>query len=407
MQVSELIQLRRFIIELGISLHAYGAPSHRLENLLQEVTEVLGMEGVFLVTPTTMHFLFREKAADEEYTHIERVQPNCLDLNRLAQTHQLVDQVLTKQLDLSQARAQLEQIKTLPDPYSRSLTLLAWGGLSASFALVCGANGTETIVATAAGCFAYGLVVLAQTWTRLEEMLAPLTALLIAFLSSGLTALGLQFNVPLVILAGVIVYIPGLYMTIGLRELAARHVLSGTARIMDAGMMVFQLYFGAIFGLALAAIWWTIPQVPIQPAVVTWVSYLAVLGLSISLLIIFKISWRDAPWGLLAGLIAYLSASLGAQVFEPSLAGLIGAFVVGIYANAYSVLKNRPTSIVLLPGVVLLVPGSKMYIGLNNVVTGNAILANTVSGVQVLLAFMAIVAGLMFANMVLPPKYRH
>lgn len=238
-------------------------------------------------------------------------------------------------------------------------------------------------------------------------MLAPLTALLIAFLSSGLTALGLQFNVPLVILAGVIVYIPGLYMTIGLRELAARHVLSGTARIMDAGMMVFQLYFGAIFGLALAAIWWTIPQVPIQPAVVTWVSYLAVLGLSISLLIIFKISWRDAPWGLLAGLIAYLSASLGAQVFEPSLAGLIGAFVVGIYANAYSVLKNRPTSIVLLPGVVLLVPGSKMYIGLNNVVTGNAILANTVSGVQVLLAFMAIVAGLMFANMVLPPKYRH
>lgn len=407
MQPSELIQLRRFIIELGMSLHAYGAPSHRLENLLQEVTEVLGVDGVFLVTPTTMHFLFREKDSEEEYTHIERVQPNRLDLNRLAQTHQLVDAVLAKQLDLQQARAQLEHIETLPDPYSRGLMLLAWGVLPASFALVCGANLTEVLVAAGAGCFAYGLVVLAQTWKRLDEMLVPLTALLIAFFSSGLAALGLQFNVPLVILAGVIVYIPGLFMTIGLRELAARHVLSGTARIMDAGMMVFQLYFGAVFGLALAAIWWTTPQVPIQPAVVTWLSYLAVLGLSLALLIIFKISWRDAPWGLFAGLIAYVSASLGAQVFEPSLAGLIGAFVVGIYANAYSVLKNRPTSIVLLPGIVLLVPGSKLYIGLNNFVTGESILANTMSGAQVLLAFMAIVAGLMFANMVLPPKRRH
>ena len=196
-------------------------------------------------------------------------------------------------------------------------------------------------------------------------------------------------------------------MTIGLRELAARHVLSGTARIMDAGMMVFKLFFGAMFGLALAAIWWTTPQVPIQPAVVNWISYLAVLGLSISLLIIFKISWHDAPWGLFAGLIAYVSATLGATVFEPSLAGLIGAFVVGIYANAYSVLKNRPTSIVLLPGIVLLVPGSKIYIGLNNFVTGESIIANTVDGAKVLLAFMAIVAGLMFANMVLPPKRRH
>ena len=102
-----------------------------------------------------------------------------------------------------------------------------------------------------------------------------------------------------------------------------------------------------------------------------------------------------------------MSATLGATVFEPSLAGLIGAFVVGIYANAYSVLKNRPTSIVLLPGIVLLVPGSKIYIGLNNFVTGESIIANTVDGAQVLLAFMAIVAGLMFANMVLPPKRRH
>ncbi|HPY40428.1 MAG TPA: threonine/serine exporter family protein [Thiolinea sp.] len=407
MQRSELMQLRRFIIELGTSLHAYGAPSHRLENLLQETTDVLGVEGTFLVTPTTMHFLFRDKASDEEYSHIERVQPNALDLNRLAYTHDLVDQVLAGQVSLEQGLDSLEQIRLRPEPYPRWLMFLAWGVLSASFAAVCGAGLHEVFAACAAGWLAYGLVVLAEHSKRLEEMLEPLAALLIALVSSGVAALGGQFNLPIVILSGIIAFIPGLVLTIGLRELAARHLLSGTTRIMDAGMMMFKLYFGAVFGLALGALWWTAPLIPIQASTVSWASYLAVLGLSVSLLIIFKISWRDAPWGLVSGTIAYLSASFGTELFGASLGGLVGAFVVGLYANAYSLIKNRPTATVLLPGIVLLVPGSKIYIGLNNLVTGEAIIANTVNGAQVFLAFMAIVAGLMFANMVLPPKRRH
>lgn len=407
MQKTELMQLRRFIIELGTSLHAYGAPSHRLENLLQETTDALGVDGTFLVTPTTMHFLFREKDADEEFSHIERVQPNALDLNRLAYTHQLVDEVLAKQLSCEQGLTRLAQIKVMPEPYPRWLVFVAWGVLSASFATVCEASWQDVIAAGCAGFFLYGLVVLAEHSKRLEEMLEPLAAFLIAFISSGAAALGGGFNVPIVILSGIIAFIPGLVFTIGLRELAARHLLSGTARIMDAGMMIFKLYFGAVFGLAVGALWWTIPAVPAHSTTMVWPSYVAVFGLSISLLIIFKISSRDAPWGLLAGIIAYVSATLGAQVFGPSLGGLVGALVVGVYANAYSVLKNRPTATVLLPGLVLLVPGSKIYIGLNHLVTGEAMMASSVNGAQIFLAFMAIVAGLMFANMILPPKRRH
>lgn len=407
MQPTELMQLRRFIIQLGTSLHAYGAPSHRLENLLQETTDALGVEGIFLVTPTTMHFLFREKDADEEFSHIERVQPNALDLGRLAQAHQLVDDVLARRVTLAQGLAALAQIRVKADPYPRWLVGLAWGVLSASFATVCGASWQDVLAATCAGFFVYGLVLLSERSTRLQEMIEPLAAFLVAFLSSVAAALGTGINVPIVILSGIIAFIPGLVLTIGLRELAARHLLSGTARIMDAGMMIFKLYFGAVFGIALAGLWWAVPIVPLNSAATLWTTYAAVFGLSISLLIIFKISPRDASWALLSGVIAYVSATWGAHLFGASLGGLVGALVVGIYANAYSLIKNRPTATVLLPGLVLLVPGSKIYIGLNNLVTGEAMMANTVSGAQIFLAFMAIVAGLMFANLILPPKRRH
>ena len=407
MHKTKLMQLRRFIIKLGTALHAYGSPSHRLENLLEETTKALGIGGTFLVTPTTMHFLFQEQGSEEEFSHIERVQPNTLDLNRLAKTYQLVDDVITGQVDFLQGMEHLEQIKTMPDPYPRWSVFLAWGILSASFALVCGANWQDTLASLCAGWFVYGWVLASEYSKRLEEILEPLIALLIAFFSSVAVALGAAINVPIVILSGVIGFIPGLVLTIGLRELAARHLLSGTARIMDAGMTIFKLYFGAVLGLAIAALWWPAHTTAFQPLPTGWIHYAAVFGLSISLLVIFKISWRDAPWGLLAGCIAYLSANVGTHIFDPSLGGLVGAFVVALYANAYSIFKNRPTATVLLPGLVLLVPGSKIYIGLNNLVTGEALMTNTISGAQIFLAFMSIVAGLMFANMLLPPQRRH
>ena len=84
----------------------------------------------------------------------------------------------------------------------------------------------------------------------------------------------------------------------------------------------------------------------------------------------------------------------------------MGALVVGVYANLYSLIRNVPSHLLLLPGLVLLVPGSKVYVGLNSLVSGENILMNSTTGVQVLLTFMAIVAGLMFANAIVPPKKR-
>jgi len=75
-----------------------------------------------------------------------------------------------------------------------------------------------------------------------------------------------------------------------------------------------------------------------------------------------------------------------------------------VYASLYSRWMNAPASIALLQGIVILVPGSKSYIGLNAMVTGEMMLKQSHVGSQVFLIFMSLVAGLIFANVLMPPR---
>ena len=402
----DIKRTRRFIIRLGKTMHEYGTTSYRLENLLIETTHLLRLNGTFLISPTTMNFVFWEDGSEDETTHIARVAPGGTDLNRLSLTHALTEQVLNGEVSLDEGIEALSEIRNSPDLYPKKIEFLAWGFASGAFAALCGTGYMDTLAAMFAGFVVYLLVLASTKIQRIQEMLEPMAALLIGFLASGAAAAGLQINAAIVILAGVITFIPGLSLTLGLRELAARDLVSGTARIMDSIMTLFKLYFGAAFGLALGTLIWNISPHVAVPSMPVWVHYLSVLSLSACLLIIFKIRKTDAIWALLAGLIAFLAAEAGNYLFGAELGALLGAMVVGVYANAYARIRNTPSNIVLLPGIVLLVPGSKAYMGLSSLVSGQEILSNAASGGQIFLTFMALIAGLMFANVLLPPQHR-
>jgi uncharacterized membrane protein YjjB (DUF3815 family) len=58
----------------------------------------------------------------------------------------------------------------------------------------------------------------------------------------------------------------------------------------------------------------------------------------------------------------------------------------------------------MMQGIVLLVPGSRTYMILNEWVSGTAILPGTASGHQALLIFLCLLAGLMISNALLPVR---
>lgn len=403
MNNEEFLEKRRFIIKLGKSLHKFGTPAYRLEAHLQAVSELLGLEGYFLISPTAMTFVLQHDT-DQEYNHVARVKPGELDLGALARTDELVEELVSGKRTLQEALERLDEIANKPNAYGPLLTLLAFGSSAGAFAMLMGTSWNDVFWSALLGFMVYGLVYCAERSKRMAEMLEPLAAILCAIVASGIAQLDPHINLPVVILSGIIIFVPGLALTLGLAELAARDLISGTARVMDACMLLFKLYFGAIFGMVVGkaifgeAIYFEpepVPQVAIWSAVPI---------LSMALVIIFKARMKDSPWGVLAGIVAFFSSMLGGIYLGDSIGIFFGAFAVGVYSNLFARWMKAPASIALLQGIVILVPGSKTYIGLNTLILGETMLNQSHIGSQIFLIFMSLVAGLIFANVAVSPR---
>ncbi|MFV7668929.1 threonine/serine ThrE exporter family protein [Shewanella algae] len=403
MDNQEFIEKRRFIIKLGKALHKFGTPAYRLETHLQTVAKTLGIEGYFLISPTSMTFVLQHDT-DQEYNHVARVKPGELDLGSLARTDALVQELSLGQRSLSEALERLDEIANKPNPYGPMLTLGAFGTSAAAFAMLMDSSWNDVFWSALIGMLVYGLVFSAERSRRMAELLEPLAAMLAGFAACGLAQLDAGLNIPVVVLSGIIVFIPGLALTLGLAELAARDLMSGTMRIMDAVMLLFKLYFGAVLGVAIGNALFG-ESLYIEPMPLPrWAIWSAVPILSMALVFIFKARLKDAPWGVLAGIVAFFSAMFGGLYLGDSLGIFFGALAVGIYANLFARWMKAPASIALLQGIVILVPGSKTYIGLNVLISGETMLNQSHLGSQIFLIFMSLIAGLIFSNVVVPPR---
>ncbi|MDO6620070.1 MULTISPECIES: threonine/serine exporter family protein [unclassified Shewanella] len=403
MNDDNFIEKRRFIIRLGKALHKFGTPAYRLESHLQTVSTTLGIEGYFLISPTSMTFVLQHDT-EQEYNHVARVKPGELDLGSLARTFDLVEELTTGQRTLTEALNRLEEIANKPNPYGHKLTLLSFGVSAGAFAMLMDTSWNDVFWSAMLGLLVYGMVFWAERSSRMAEMLEPLAAVICAILACGIAILDPSINIPVVILSGIIIFIPGLALTLGLAELAARDLISGTARIMDAMMLLFKLYFGAVLGMTLGKVMFG-ESVHIEPyALPIYASWAAVPLLSMALVIIFKARLKDSPWGIFAGIVAYFSAMIGGLYLGESIGIFVGALAVGIYSNLFARWMKAPVSIALLQGIVILVPGSKTYIGLNAMISGETMLNQAHIGSQVFLIFMSLIAGLIFANVIVPPK---
>lgn len=310
MDNQEFIEKRRFIIKLGKALHKFGTPAYRLETHLQTVAKTLGIEGYFLISPTSMTFVLQHDT-DQEYNHVARVKPGELDLGSLARTDALVQELSLGQRSLSEALERLDEIANKPNPYGPMLTLGAFGTSAAAFAMLMGSSWNDVFWSALIGMLVYGLVFSAERSRRMAELLEPLAAMLAGFAACGLAQLDAGLNIPVVVLSGIIVFIPGLALTLGLAELAARDLMSGTMRIMDAVMLLFKLYFGAVLGVAIGNALFG-ESLYIEPIPLPrWAIWSAVPILSMALVFIFKARLKDAPWGVLAGIVAFFSAMFG------------------------------------------------------------------------------------------------
>lgn len=405
MYTADFNHKRKFIVKLGKMLHKYGTPAYRLEAHLAELTTHLGLKGSFIISPTSMTFVLWTEGHEQEYTHASRVNPGDLDLGALSRTDELVDQVLQGNVSINEADALLDAIDMLPSSYGKLATAVAMMASGGAFAMLMATSWNDVLWSSLLSLLVYLFMLWAAHSPRIANMLEPLVAMVAGIAACAISAyIDPGINIRLAVLSAIISFIPGLALTIGFAELAARHLVSGNARIMDALMLLFKLYFGALLGIAIGfALFGVVDFVKPEP-ISHHFAWLAVGILVGSLVVLFKSRGKYTLWSMAAGFIAYGTSYAGASVFDATIGAFLGAFAVGLYSNLFTRLANAPAVIVAMHGLIVLVPGSKTYIGLNSLISGQDFVVSDRVGQQTFLILMALVAGLIFANVALPPR---
>jgi uncharacterized membrane protein YjjB (DUF3815 family) len=215
----------------------------------------------------------------------------------------------------------------------------------------------------------------------------------------------MALNVPIVILASIIINIPGLALTVALEETSHGHLISGCSRLIDAITTLLKLIFGTLAGIAVANFFVvpsTEPQLALSPLPDLRI-WPALVGLALSLGVVFNTPRNKWPLGLLAAFIAFGSAKLGESQFGMYAGMFIGSLSLGLFSNLFARLTKGPSLVLMIYGIIVLVPGSKVYSILNHWVSGESILPAE-SAARALIAFVALIAGLIFSNALLPAK---
>lgn len=396
----------RFILKLGRALHECGTTSQRMERHLTNVTHMLGLNGSFMISPTTFTCAFWEDDEFDQSIHIERIEPAELNLGRLWEIDRLVESIADGSISLGEGNDQLEKVVNAPPNYSHRANALSWMLMGGSFAALLSPQAQDCIAATVLSLILYFVTRLTSRRTSWKPVLTILAPFVSGLLAGAVAASGIGINVPFVILSSIIFFIPGLALTVALTEISVGHLISGSSRLVDASMLLLKLFFGAVSGMAVAdfildgndAAATILPQLP------AWKTWPAVAGLSLGLGIALNIHQRKLSWGLMSAAIAFGAARSGEAWFGMYAGMFIGALVVGLFSNLYSRITRGPGSILMTQGIILLVPGSKTYMILNHWVSGETILPGANSGNQALMVFIALIAGLLFSNALLPTQ---
>ena len=398
-----------FLVRLGRALHEAGFSAPQLEAALASVAQRLAVPAQFFSTPTSLFIAFGEGATQR--THLERVNPAGIDLGRLADLEGLLERVRAGRTSPAAASAEIAEIARRPRRYSRKLTYFCWGLASATSAVFLGGSLREVAVAGFVGLVTGLAAFLAERRPAAERLFVPLAAAFAAFTAAVVAQLAPPLSVYIATVAGLIVLLPGYTLTVALSELAAEHLSSGTARFAGALVTFLMIGLGVAIGGRLATATLGAMVASTDPAAVTaaaaaaaaislgppaWLQIAALLLAPLGLAVLLRAPRTEIPWIVVIGAVGYFAGRLGAEMLEPEVGMFVGALAVGLASGLYERLRRLPGSIPLVPGILMLVPGSIGYRSLT------ALLAEeVVPGIQtafrMLLVAASLVAGLLIA----------
>ncbi|HET7109502.1 MAG TPA: threonine/serine exporter family protein, partial [Gemmatimonadales bacterium] len=371
-----------------------------LEDVLGLAARQLGVEAQFFSTPTSIFASFG--TLERQRTYMIRVEPGDHDLGKLAKIDRIVVSVLNGAMSPSDGSEQIARVSAAPPTYGPWHMVGAFALTSGTVTRFLGGGPREILVGAILGLVIGLLSVTAVRYASMARVFEALASFSAAFLAGAISHV-FPHSVFIATLAGLIVLVPGFTLTVAMTELSTRHLASGTARMSGAFMTFLGIAFGVALGNTLSEQLFG-PSANLLPAASpTWLIPVVLLLAPLGFVVLLRAEPKDAPWIIVMGVVAFYASQLGAIIFGPELGSFIGAFAVGVGSNLLARFLDRPSQIYLVPGILLLVPGSVGFRSLAALMDREVVSGIETAFKMVVIA-VSIVSGILIANVVTPRR---
>lgn len=398
-----------FVVELAEHLHAYGTTAQRLEGALIAASTELGLDCEPMSNPTGMVLSFSDPhspTGESDTTRVLRMPPGDTDLAKLCEVDRIAEEVTAGRLGIAEGHAALRLLEAPPTQRANLAQVLGFGLAAAAIAGLLRLPWLDIATAGFAGVLIGLLELASRGRPQMREAGEALSALLAGFVAILVAAYVAPLNLNTVIIAALIVFVPGMTLTNAVNELTSQHLVSGTARFAGALATLMKLTVGSALALAIAHMAGIEPQVRAlrpQPALVEGA---AMVLASFSFAVLFRARGRDYPVVMVAAIGGYLVARIGSELWGAQAGIFLSALLVTAAGNGYARWAQRPGALVRVPGILMLVPGSASLRGVMTAVQQQDATLGQVAALGVLNILLAIVAGLLLGNLLLPTR-RH
>lgn len=392
---------RRLLVRVATALHEAGAPSYRIEDTVAGLGARFGIETAVFAVPTGLTIGLGPM--DDQEVRIIRTQPRGPSLERLRLVNDAVAAVASGEIDAATATRRLDGIFEHAARWSWPWMLGAFAMTGLGVGRLAGGS-TATVLASGIAGVIVGAVVILLGGSPRRAPLAELAAAFAASLVASLLAPTMDSDPVLVAVAAIIVLVPGLTVTIAMRELAVGHLTAGTARMMGAVKSFIALAFGVGVGEKLGSALVGRVEIDLVPATPEPLGLaLAVAAAAIGLLVLLEEAPRMIGWFLAAVFVGWGSIRLVGPISTPEGAAAIASFAVGLGGNLANRWRGLPAAILIVPGLIVLVPGALGLSGIRALIERDA-LVGLQTVVDAALIGGGLVAGLLVSNLVVPPR---
>ena len=383
---------------MGRELHRAGIATDAIEETLTAIAGSIGLEAQIFALPT--YITIAIGPGWNQHTVMMRLEPGRVSLRKIALINEIYDALRTDRIDYAAASAQVTEVDSRWPGLPAWLEIPALAFIAVGVAMILGGGTRELIVSGAIGICTGILSMLSAKNAIVARLFGVTAAFLATLIVAGFTAFVGPTNIYISIIAGIVVLLPGYSLTLALHELANDFLVAGVARLGRVFSVLLALGCGAFLGLAIVP--WVLQagNVATHPVAATWwiiASICMAIGLSIDL----DARIRDFVWVFASSFVALLTTHLLAGTSAHAVAAFLSAFICGMVANTGARYLRVPQAIMLVPALIVLVPGSLSYESVlfafqHNIDSALILAANAV------VAAIQIVAGLLLSQLVLP-----